>query len=230
MIELFPAGLRRGRQGARHRARRVHGRRRRGAPLGVLRQRAKRRRRVWLGGPLARVPSPDPRRSPLGRPAVGDATRRCTRRHRRPGPRVRHRVAPDDPALPANAAGARAPARCSTSGAARACCRSQQRCSATPGARGRHRGALDRSNARERARERRHRRREARRRRRAASELPLVVANISLDSVEALPARTDAQTLITSGYFASEQPKLPGFEHVKRTTLDGWASDVYRRT
>jgi ribosomal protein L11 methylase PrmA len=59
---------------------------------------------------------------------------------------------------------------------------------------------------------------------------PLLVANISLESVEALPARTDADTLITSGYFASEQPQLPGFEHVKRTTLDGWASDVYRRT
>jgi ribosomal protein L11 methyltransferase len=60
--------------------------------------------------------------------------------------------------------------------------------------------------------------------------VPLVVANISLQSVEGLPARTDAHTLITSGYFASEQPQLPGFEHVKRTTLDGWASDVYRRT
>jgi len=59
---------------------------------------------------------------------------------------------------------------------------------------------------------------------------PLVVANISLDSVEALTARTDADTLVTSGYFASEQPQLPGFEHVTRTTLDGWASDVYRRT
>ena len=59
---------------------------------------------------------------------------------------------------------------------------------------------------------------------------PLVVANISLASVEALPARTDAETLITSGYFVSEQPQLAGFEHVKRTTLDGWASDVYRRS
>ena len=58
----------------------------------------------------------------------------------------------------------------------------------------------------------------------------LVVANISLASVAALPERTDAQTLVTSGYFASEQPELEGFEHVKRTTLDGWASDVYRRT
>jgi ribosomal protein L11 methyltransferase len=59
---------------------------------------------------------------------------------------------------------------------------------------------------------------------------PLVVANISLASVEALPARTDAETLVTSGYFASEQPQLEGFAHVKRTTLDGWASDVYRRS
>jgi ribosomal protein L11 methyltransferase len=57
----------------------------------------------------------------------------------------------------------------------------------------------------------------------------LVVANISLESVEALPARTDALTLVTSGYFASEQPAFAGFEHVKRTTLDGWASDLYRR-
>jgi ribosomal protein L11 methyltransferase len=60
--------------------------------------------------------------------------------------------------------------------------------------------------------------------------VPLVVANISLQSVEGLPARTDADTLITSGYFASEQPQLPGFKHVRRTTLDGWASDVYRMT
>ena len=58
---------------------------------------------------------------------------------------------------------------------------------------------------------------------------PLVVANISLGSVEALPARTDADTLVTSGYFASEQPNFADFEHVRRTTLDGWASDVYRR-
>jgi ribosomal protein L11 methyltransferase len=58
---------------------------------------------------------------------------------------------------------------------------------------------------------------------------PLAVANISLDSVEALPARLDATTLITSGYFASEQPRLDGYEHVSRATLDGWASDIYRR-
>jgi ribosomal protein L11 methyltransferase len=57
----------------------------------------------------------------------------------------------------------------------------------------------------------------------------VVVANISLASVEALPVRLDAEVLITSGYFASEQPKLAGFEHSARTTLDGWACDVSRR-
>jgi ribosomal protein L11 methyltransferase len=58
---------------------------------------------------------------------------------------------------------------------------------------------------------------------------PLVVANISLQSVEALPERTDAETLVTSGYFEIETPRLAGFEHVSRSTLDGWACDVFRR-
>jgi ribosomal protein L11 methyltransferase len=66
---------------------------------------------------------------------------------------------------------------------------------------------------------------------RADEELPsasVVVANISLESVEALPSRIDAQTLVTSGYFAPARPSLRGFEHVERRTLDGWAADVYR--
>jgi ribosomal protein L11 methyltransferase len=58
---------------------------------------------------------------------------------------------------------------------------------------------------------------------------PLVVANISLESVLALPARVDATTIVTSGYFASEMPELQGFAHDVRTTLDGWACDVFRR-
>lgn len=58
---------------------------------------------------------------------------------------------------------------------------------------------------------------------------PLVVANISLESVLALPARVDARTIVTSGYFASESPALDSFAHDARTTLDGWACDVFRR-
>ena len=58
----------------------------------------------------------------------------------------------------------------------------------------------------------------------------VVLANISLEFVEALPARIDCTTLITSGYLASETPVLPGFEHVARSTLEGWACDVSRAT
>jgi ribosomal protein L11 methyltransferase len=66
----------------------------------------------------------------------------------------------------------------------------------------------------------------------AAEELPhaeTAVANISLDSVNALPARLDAPRLLTSGYLESERPTLPGYDHVARTARDGWACDVYRR-
>jgi len=57
-----------------------------------------------------------------------------------------------------------------------------------------------------------------------------VVANISVDAVLELPRRINAETVITSGYFISEQPALEGYEHVDRRTLDQWAADVHRRT
>jgi hypothetical protein len=56
-----------------------------------------------------------------------------------------------------------------------------------------------------------------------------VVANISVDAVRSLPRRIDAETVITSGYFLSEQPDLQGYEHVDRRVLDQWAADVHRR-
>jgi ribosomal protein L11 methyltransferase len=56
----------------------------------------------------------------------------------------------------------------------------------------------------------------------------VVVANISLDAVEALPERlAAAPILVTSGYLESEQPRLAGFARVSRTTFDGWACDVH---
>jgi ribosomal protein L11 methyltransferase len=58
----------------------------------------------------------------------------------------------------------------------------------------------------------------------------VVLANISLASVESLPARIDCTTLVTSGYLISETPVLPGFEHVVRRSLDGWACDISRAT
>lgn len=58
----------------------------------------------------------------------------------------------------------------------------------------------------------------------------VVVANISLESVEVLAPRIECATLVTSGYLASAAPSLPGFEHVARRTLDGWACDLSRAT
>jgi len=55
----------------------------------------------------------------------------------------------------------------------------------------------------------------------------VAVANISLASVEALPSRLQVSRLVTSGYLASEQPRLPGFRHVERRTFGGWASDLF---
>lgn len=54
------------------------------------------------------------------------------------------------------------------------------------------------------------------------------VANISLASVEALTARLEAQTLVVSGFLASEEPRLDGYVHEQRRVLDGWACDVFR--
>jgi ribosomal protein L11 methyltransferase len=55
-----------------------------------------------------------------------------------------------------------------------------------------------------------------------------VIANISLPAVLALPGRTSADVLLTSGYLMSEEPRLAGYEHVDRLTVDGWAADVHR--
>ena len=57
-----------------------------------------------------------------------------------------------------------------------------------------------------------------------------VVANISVAAVRALPGRTSADVLVTSGYFLSEEPRLPGYAHVERAAVDGWAADVHRKT
>jgi ribosomal protein L11 methyltransferase len=65
-----------------------------------------------------------------------------------------------------------------------------------------------------------------------AATLPpaeIAVANISRESVLALRGRIDVQTLVTSGYLASEPVELAGFSHVERLDADGWAADLHRR-
>ena len=58
----------------------------------------------------------------------------------------------------------------------------------------------------------------------------VVVANISLESVERLARRIKCTTLVTSGYVVSSTPRLPAFEHVSQRTLDGWSCDLFRAT
>lgn len=55
------------------------------------------------------------------------------------------------------------------------------------------------------------------------------VANVSHDAVAALPPRIDVELLVASGYLEPQRPRLAGYDHVERRTLEGWASDLYRR-
>jgi ribosomal protein L11 methyltransferase len=57
----------------------------------------------------------------------------------------------------------------------------------------------------------------------------VVVANITRASVEAVGARIRAQTFVSSGYLASEDVRIPGFEHVDRVAAEGWAADLHER-
>jgi ribosomal protein L11 methyltransferase len=73
---------------------------------------------------------------------------------------------------------------------------------------------------------------EARRLDGEAEALPAVavaVANVLLRPVEAILARLDAGTAITSGYLSGERPVHAGWAHEESVELDGWAADRFRR-
>jgi ribosomal protein L11 methyltransferase len=57
----------------------------------------------------------------------------------------------------------------------------------------------------------------------------LVVANISRESVLALPQRLATDRVVASGFLAGDEPQLEGFRRVDRREVDGWAADVYER-
>ena len=60
-------------------------------------------------------------------------------------------------------------------------------------------------------------------------ELPvteLVVANIERTVVERLLPRLRARLAVTSGYLATEAPRVGGWRAVDRLELEGWAADV----
>jgi ribosomal protein L11 methyltransferase len=57
----------------------------------------------------------------------------------------------------------------------------------------------------------------------------LVVANLTLDGVEALAPLVEAEFVVASGYLARNVPTLPGWASVERRTLEGWAADRFAR-
>jgi ribosomal protein L11 methyltransferase len=57
----------------------------------------------------------------------------------------------------------------------------------------------------------------------------VVVANITRASVEAVGARVRPRTLVTSGYLAMEEVRIPGFEPIERASAEGWAADLHVR-
>jgi ribosomal protein L11 methyltransferase len=66
----------------------------------------------------------------------------------------------------------------------------------------------------------------------AAVGLPsadVVVANITIEAVEAIAPRLDAGTVVASGYLDTQRPALAALRHRARSTADGWAADLYRR-
>ena len=94
----------------------------------------------------------------------------------------------------------------------------------------RHRGAVDRGDARERGANGVELDARLVDGRRACCRRPTVVANISVDAVRRSPRRIDAETVITSGYFVSEQPRARRATSTSTGACSTqWAADVHRR-
>ena len=55
------------------------------------------------------------------------------------------------------------------------------------------------------------------------------VANIALPVVEQLARRLEVRELVASGYLEADTPRAPGWTHVERRAVDGWAADRFRR-
>ena len=60
-------------------------------------------------------------------------------------------------------------------------------------------------------------------------EVHLVVANIDLGTLDGLAPKLRCRLALTSGYYASEALRLPGFRRVDRRTDDDWVADLFAR-
>jgi ribosomal protein L11 methyltransferase len=57
----------------------------------------------------------------------------------------------------------------------------------------------------------------------------VAVANITVGDAQTVAARVESATLITSGYLASEQLQLSGWDQADRREASGWAADLFAR-
>ena len=57
----------------------------------------------------------------------------------------------------------------------------------------------------------------------------VAVANVALEPVEALAARLDTSTLLSSGYLRRDEPRLPGWRRAERRVAGEWAADRFER-
>ena len=57
----------------------------------------------------------------------------------------------------------------------------------------------------------------------------LGVANIALETVEAIGPRLEVSRLLTSGYLQADEPLLSGWRRVDRRRSEGWVADVFER-
>jgi ribosomal protein L11 methyltransferase len=55
----------------------------------------------------------------------------------------------------------------------------------------------------------------------------VVVANVTRAVVEAVGARVESPILITSGYLAGEDLRIPGYDRLERASDEGWAADLH---
>jgi ribosomal protein L11 methyltransferase len=60
-----------------------------------------------------------------------------------------------------------------------------------------------------------------------APEVELALANITREALEALAPHLRCKRLVSSGYLPTDRSELAHFRHVRRTTRDGWAADLY---
>lgn len=57
----------------------------------------------------------------------------------------------------------------------------------------------------------------------------LTLANIAFAAVEELGEKVAGSRVVTSGYLASDRPRLAGFRCLERRQVDGWAADLHER-